>query len=50
MTVRTKYEPLLAVLFSPFEMAEINSKTGKGKGKAIPVQMVLGGGRSQISR
>jgi hypothetical protein len=48
-----KYEPLLTVLFSPFKIAEINSKTGKGK--AIPVQIWTGpeGSRSlrmQISR
>jgi hypothetical protein len=40
-----KYEPLLTVLFSPFEIAEINSKTGKGK--AIPVQIWTGPGGSR---
>ena len=42
-----KYEPLLTVLFSPFEITGINSKTGQGKGKAVPVQIWTGHGGSR---
>jgi hypothetical protein len=42
MTIQMKYKPFLTALFSPFEIAEINSKTGQGKDKAIPVQVWTG--------
>jgi len=42
-----KYEPLLTDLFSPFEIAGINSKIGQGEGKAIPVQILTGRGGSR---
>jgi hypothetical protein len=55
MTIQMKYEPFLTALDlerteRPFEIAEINSKTGNGKGKAIPVQVWTGrqGSRRQM--